>query len=109
MRIIIERERTSAEVILYALYLYFLGLSFRSTSKAIQPFGKEGRSHVAIWKWVQRFNPERLYHRKRVSALIDETMLQIGNEEALVMGCCRTNSQTNSWSLSVKTQEYDSC
>ena len=92
MRIIIERERTSAEVILYALYLYFLGLSFRSTSKAIQPFGKEGRSHVAIWKWVQRFNPERLYHRKRVSAfLIDETMLQIGNEEALVMGCCRTN------------------
>ena len=84
MRIIIERERTSAEVILYALYLYFLGLSFRSTSKAIQPFGEEGRrSHVAIWKWVQRFNPERLYHRKRVSAfLIDETMLQIGTEEA---------------------------
>ena len=83
MRIIIERERTSAEVILYALYLYFLGLSFRSTSKAIQPFGKEGRSHVSIWKWVQRFNPERLYHRKRVSAfLIDETMLQIGTEEA---------------------------
>jgi putative transposase len=83
MRIIIERERTSAEVILYALYLYFLGLSFRSTSKAIQPFGKEGRSHVAIWKWVQRFNPERLYHRKRVSAfLIDETMLHIGTEEA---------------------------
>jgi len=83
MRIIIERERTSAEVILYALYLYFLGLIFRSTSKAIQPFGKEGRSHVAIWKWVQRFNPERLYHRKRVSAfLIDETMLQIGTEEA---------------------------
>jgi len=79
---LIERERTSAEVILYALYLYFLGLSLRSTSKAIQPFGeegrKEGRSHVAVWKWVQRFNPKRLYHCKRVSALlIDETMLQI--------------------------------
>jgi putative transposase len=79
----IERERTSAEVVLYALYLYFLGLSFRSTSKAIQPFGDEGRSHVAVWKWVQRFNPKRLYHCKRVSAfLIDETMLQIGPEEA---------------------------
>jgi hypothetical protein len=38
-----ERERTSAEIIMYALYLYFLGLSFRSTSKAIQPFGEEGR------------------------------------------------------------------
>ena len=80
---IFERERTSAEVILYALYLYFLGLSFRSTSKAIQPFGEEGRSHVDIWKWVQRFNPKRLYPCKRVSAfLIDETMLQIGTDEA---------------------------
>jgi hypothetical protein len=48
MRIIIERERTSAEVILYALYLYFLGLSFRSTSKAIQPFGKEGRKEEVM-------------------------------------------------------------
>jgi len=51
---IFERERTCAEVIMYALYLYFLGLSFRSTSEAIQPFGAEGRrSHVAIWKWAE--------------------------------------------------------
>ena len=28
--IVLQRERTSAEVILYALYLYFLGLSFRN-------------------------------------------------------------------------------
>ena len=100
---VIERERTSAEVILYALYLYFLGLSFRSTSKAIQPFGEEGRrSHVAIWKWVQRFNPERLYHRKRVSAfLIDETMLQIDWPWIyLVMGSHEPiHTQTNPWSL----------
>jgi putative transposase len=80
--IIFERERTSAEVILYT-YLYFLGLSFRNTSKAIQPFEEKGRSHVAIWKWVQRFNPKRLYSCKRVSAfLIDETMVQIGSDEA---------------------------
>jgi putative transposase len=82
MRIIIERERTSAELVMYALYLYFLGLSFRSTSKAIQLF-EEGRSHVAIWKWVQRFSLKRLYHCKRVSTfLIDETMLQISSIEA---------------------------
>jgi putative transposase len=81
--IIFERERTSAEVILYALCLYFLGLSFRNTSKAIQPFDVKGRSHVAIWKWVQRFNPKRLYSCKRVSAfLIDETMIHIGSDEA---------------------------
>ena len=80
---LLERERTSAEVILYALYLYFLGLSFRNTSRAIQPFGKEGRSHVAVWKWVQRFSPRRLYCCRRVSAfLIDETMLQIGRDQA---------------------------
>jgi putative transposase len=79
-----ERERTSAETILYALYLYFLGLSFRNTSRAIRPFGEDGRrSHVAIWKWVQRFNPRHIYRCKRVSAfLIDETMLQIGSDQA---------------------------
>ena len=79
-----ERERTSAETVLYALYLYFLGLSFRNTSRAIRPFGEdEGRSHVAIWKWVQRFNPRCIYRCKRVSAfLIDETMLQIGSDQA---------------------------
>jgi transposase-like protein len=82
-----ERERTSAEVIMYALYLYFLGLSFRRTSKAIQPlFEEQGkrRSHVAVWKWVQRFNPKRLYHCKRVPAfLIDETtIIQVGSDEA---------------------------
>jgi hypothetical protein len=50
---IFERERTCAEVIMYALYLYFPGLSFRSTPKAIQPFGEGRRSHIAIWKWVE--------------------------------------------------------
>jgi putative transposase len=79
-----ERERTSAETILFALYLYFLGLSFRNTSKAIQLLGRErGRSHVAIWNWVQRFNPRRLYCCKRVAAfLIDETMVQSGSDQA---------------------------
>lgn len=41
-----------------------------------------GRSHVAIWKWVQSFNPRRLYCCKRVAAfLIDETMVQIGSDQ----------------------------
>lgn len=78
-----ERERTAAEIILYELlYMYLPGLSFRN--KAIQLFRKDGRrSHVAVWKEVQRFNPRRLYCRKRVSAfLIDETMTQIGHDHA---------------------------
>ena len=67
---------------MYALYLYFLGLSFRSTSKAIEPF--EERSHVAaVWKWVHRFGPNRLYVRKRRVAafVIDETTIEIGNDD----------------------------
>jgi putative transposase len=66
---------------MYGLYLYFLGLSFRNVSRAIEPFVQ--RSHVAIWEWVQKFNPKQIYPCKRVSAfLIDETMIQIGNTKS---------------------------
>ena len=76
-----HRNRTSTFCIMYALYLYFLGLGFRSTFKAIEPFEK--RSHVAVWKWVQRFRSNRTYVRKRVAAfVIDETLIQIGNDVA---------------------------
>jgi hypothetical protein len=66
------------------LYLYFLGLSFRSTSKALEPFNENKRSHVSIWNWVQRFNPKLIYSRKRrvTAFIIDETMIQIGPREA---------------------------
>ncbi len=36
--LIFHRNRTSTFCVMYALYLYFLGLRFRSTSKAIAPF-----------------------------------------------------------------------
>jgi hypothetical protein len=35
---IFKRNRTSAKYVYYGLYLYFLGLSFRNTSKALSPF-----------------------------------------------------------------------
>ena len=68
---------------MYALYLYFLGLSFRGTAKALDPF-IEKRSHVAVWNWVQLFHPNKFYlKRRRVTAfIIDETMLQIGSDYA---------------------------
>jgi putative transposase len=81
MGLMFERERTSTELVMYALYLYFLGLSFRNTSRAIEPFEK--RSHVAVWEWMQKFNPKHIYPSTRVAAfLIDETMIQIGHNEA---------------------------
>ena len=81
--LIFQRERTPTGLIMYALYLYFLGLSFRNTAKALDPF-VEKRSHVAVWNWVQLFNPNKFYLRRtRVTAfIIDETMLQIGSDYA---------------------------
>lgn len=71
---------------MYALYLYFLGLSFRKTSMAIEPF--EERSYVAVWNWVQRFNPKQMFPCKRLVAfLIDETQVQIGSQEAWLWVC----------------------
>lgn len=87
-----QRKRTSTGLIMYALCLYFPGLSFRSTAKALDPF-IEKRSHVAVWNWVQLFNPNKLYmKRTRVTAfVIDETMLQIGSR-IMVMGWYRAST-----------------
>jgi hypothetical protein len=39
--ILTKRNRTSANDIGYGLYLYFLGLSYRNTAKALSRFKKE--------------------------------------------------------------------
>jgi putative transposase len=79
-----EHERTKPYVIRYALYLYFLGLSLRSTSKALEPFVE--RSYVAIWYWIQEFDPKHVYPSKKKSRIIafviDETQIQIGSDGA---------------------------
>ena len=76
-----ERNRTSTIVVMYSLYLYFLGLSLRNTSKALVIFKDEKRSHISIWNWIQRFGSSQIYKRKRISAfIIDETVIQIGNQ-----------------------------
>jgi putative transposase len=79
-----QRKRTSTGLIIYALYLYFPGLSFRSTAKALDPY-VEKRSHVSVWNRVQSLlHPTKFYlKRTRVAAfIIDETMLQIGSDYA---------------------------
>ena len=54
---IVERERISAKIVMYALYFILplpppgVGLSFRNTSRALQPFVE--RSHVAAWEWLK--------------------------------------------------------
>ena len=66
MGIRFERNMTSTIVIMYSSYLYFLGLSFRNTSKALSIFEDISRSYVSIWNWVQLFDSDPLYKRKKL-------------------------------------------
>jgi transposase-like protein len=63
--------------------LYFLVLTLRNTSKALEPF--IDRSYVSIWYWVQEFNPNNVFPNKksRIAAFgIDQTIIQIGGANA---------------------------
>jgi putative transposase len=81
MAIRFERNRTSTIVIMYSLYLYFLGLSLCNTSKALVIFRDKKRSYVSVWNWIQRFWFFAIYKRKRVSAfIIDDTVIHIGSQ-----------------------------
>ena len=73
---------------MYSLYLYFLGLSLRSTSKALVIFRDKKRSYVSVWNWIQRFGSYNIYKRKRISAfIIDETLIQVGNKHFWLWIC----------------------
>ena len=79
-----ERNRTRSFLIRYALYLYFRELSLRSTSKALEPF--IDRSYIAIWYWIQEFNPKNVFPNKKkariiAAFIIDETLIQICNTD----------------------------
>ena len=88
MKIRFERNRTSTFIVMYSLYLYFLGLSLRNTSKALVIFKDEQGSYVSVWNWIQGFGSLQIYKRKRVSAfIIDETVIQIGNQHFWLWLC----------------------
>ncbi|MGE3859476.1 MAG: DDE-type integrase/transposase/recombinase [Nitrososphaeraceae archaeon] len=88
MQIRFERNRRSTFIVMYSLYLYFLGLSLRNTSKALIIFKDDKRSHVSVWNWIQRFGSLQIYKRKRISAfIIDETVIQIGNRHFWLWFC----------------------
>ena len=76
-----QRQRTNPKDIAYTLCLYFLdGLSYSNTARALQRFVK--RSHVSIWKWIQKYRPKRiLIKRKKIDEfVIDETLIRIGSQ-----------------------------
>jgi transposase-like protein len=60
--------------------LYFLGLSLRkTTAKALSKFAN--RSHVAVWKWIQKYKPEIVSRKRRkvFEFIIDETQIKVGS------------------------------
>ena len=89
MKIRFERNKTATVIVMYSLYLYFLGLSPRNTSKALIIFKDDKRrSYVSVWNWIQRFDSCNIYKRKRVSAfIIDETVIQVGSQHFWLWFC----------------------
>jgi putative transposase len=73
------RTRTHPAMISYGLYLYFSSRSFRLAAKCLSSVIE--RTHVSIWKWVQRYSDraDRFRTDKRLvrEIFVDETLLQI--------------------------------
>ena len=75
------RNRTPSNIIGYGLYLYFLGLSFRNTSKALSFLKIAKISHVSIWNWIQKYKPWKYLRRRKINEyVIDETVVESGSE-----------------------------
>jgi putative transposase len=78
-----KRNRTCPAVIAYGLYLYFSSRSYRCASKCLEPLVK--RSHVAIWKWIQKYSDcaDIFQTNKRAvkEIFVDETLLRIDGQD----------------------------
>src|SRR3954451_18062508 len=74
------RKRTHSKFFGYGLYLYFLGLSFRNATKALKLFIKI--SHVTIWKWLQKYKPQKISTKKKTidEYIIDEAIIKVDPE-----------------------------
>ncbi len=76
-----KRNITFSWYIESGLYLYFLGLSTRGVSKTLFFLNKVKRSHVIIWKWIQKYPKKILSKRERISEfIVDETLVEVGSE-----------------------------
>jgi putative transposase len=76
-------NRTHPAIISYGLYLYFSSRSFRLAAKCLETIIR--RSHVAIWKWVQKYSDRAdrfITHRSMIKEIfVDETLLRIDGQD----------------------------
>ncbi len=79
-----SRNRTPSQIIGYGLYLYFLGLSFRNTAKALSFLHLVKISHVSIWNWIQKHKLKKFNEKKKIDEYSyiqkDETSIKAGSE-----------------------------
>ncbi len=77
----IRTNRTSSKDIGYGLYLYFLNLSTRKVARALYFLHIVKRSYVAIWKWIQKYKPQKILSRRKKIAefILDETQVKVGS------------------------------
>jgi len=47
-----ERTRTSNFIVMDSLYIYFLGLNLRNTSKALMILRGKNKSHASVWNGI---------------------------------------------------------
>ena len=81
--IAMNRARTHPAIISYSLYLYYSSRSFRLAARCLSSLIQ--RSHVAIWKWVQRYaflaDRFRIDRRKVKQIFVDETLVKVDGLE----------------------------
>jgi putative transposase len=78
-----ECNRTSPAIISYGLYLYFSSRSLRLAAKCLESIIT--RSHVAIWKWVQKYSDcaDRFVTARHIvrEIFVDATLLKINGQD----------------------------
>ncbi|MDF0682480.1 MAG: hypothetical protein P0116_16100 [Candidatus Nitrosocosmicus sp.] len=91
-----KRNRTPSEYTGYGLYLYFLGLSLRNVIKALSYLYIVKRSHVSIWKWIQKFRPKKTLTRKKkvFEYIVDVVYGSWTRNLSLFMGALLTEKQS---------------
>ncbi|MDR4510390.1 MAG: hypothetical protein MRJ93_01635 [Nitrososphaeraceae archaeon] len=71
-------HKNSSFIVLYSLYLYFLGLSLRNTSKALIIFGDDKMCLLLFGNGYQCLQLNHTKLRKRLTAYtMDETIIPI--------------------------------
>jgi putative transposase len=77
--------RTHPAIISYGMYLYFSSRSLRLAAKCLESTTITRRSHVAIWKWVQKYSDcadKFVVEKCKVKKVfVDETLLRIDGHD----------------------------